>query len=138
MVDFRFVRRSAWKYARTRLRWFFIGILLGPLGWIITLLLPEEGARCCECGGVIASGVKKCKHCGSDLYGGSRLSQPASQIIIQKTKTPRSPLQIQSPQPMLKIDPEIVNCPYCSCPFELTPAILKSKICPMCEKGFEL
>lgn len=41
-----------------------LGLLLGPIGFIIALLLPEQGPKCPECQGVIPYGVKRCKHCG--------------------------------------------------------------------------
>ena len=42
----------------------FFGLLLGPIGWIITLLFPEAGAKCPECKGVVPTGARRCKHCG--------------------------------------------------------------------------
>ena len=46
---------------------FFFGLLLGPLGWIITLLLSDDRPRCPECLGVVNDYAKKCKNCGADL-----------------------------------------------------------------------
>jgi hypothetical protein len=46
---------------------FFLGFFLGPIGWVITLLLPETGVRCPSCKGVVVQGATKCRHCGSDL-----------------------------------------------------------------------
>jgi len=43
------------------------GLLLGPIGWIITALLPESGAKCPECLGVVPAAAKRCKHCGAGL-----------------------------------------------------------------------
>jgi hypothetical protein len=42
---------------------FWLGYLLGPLGWIIVLLLPPGGRHCPECGGY-APGRVLCMHCG--------------------------------------------------------------------------
>lgn len=46
---------------------FWLGFLLGPLGWIIAILLPQDGERCPACGGVIVHGARKCCHCGEFL-----------------------------------------------------------------------
>ena len=43
---------------------FLLGLLLGPIGWIITLLVPEGGAKCPECLGSVPVGARRCKHCG--------------------------------------------------------------------------
>lgn len=44
------------------------GLLFGPLGWIIILLLPEHHARKCpHCLAGIPKKAAKCRHCGSDL-----------------------------------------------------------------------
>ena len=40
------------------------GILLGPLGWIIVLLLPSSGNKCPECLGTVPAGARRCQHCG--------------------------------------------------------------------------
>jgi hypothetical protein len=44
-----------------------LGVLLGPIGWLITFLSKDHRPKCRECGGVIVEGAKKCLHCGSDL-----------------------------------------------------------------------
>ena len=41
--------------------------LLGPIGWIIVALLPEEGRRCPECRGVVPPEARRCKHCGVEF-----------------------------------------------------------------------
>lgn len=51
---------------------FLLGFLLGPLGWIIVLLLPHQDAdqatyQCPECTGRVPTIARKCMHCGSDL-----------------------------------------------------------------------
>jgi len=40
------------------------GALLGPVGWIIAALLPEDGKRCVECQGVVPVIARRCRHCG--------------------------------------------------------------------------
>ena len=46
---------------------FFLGLLLGPLGWIITALLADDRPRCPECLGVVNEYANKCQNCGADL-----------------------------------------------------------------------
>lgn len=48
---------------------YLLGLLAGPLGWILILLGPDERPECPQCLGVIPFGAKKCMHCGSDIQG---------------------------------------------------------------------
>ena len=72
------------------------GFVLGPLGWIIFLLLPAEVApfyACPECGGETVPGARRCKHCG----------QPVERVQSK----PYSP-----PPPMPQEEP-VFQCPHC-------------------------
>jgi ribosomal protein L40E len=45
-----------------------LGALLGFIGWILILILPEGGdLKCPDCFGRVPFGARKCKHCGSDI-----------------------------------------------------------------------
>jgi hypothetical protein len=44
-----------------------LGLLLGPVGWLIVGLLPYRGPKCPECLAPIDPAARKCRHCGSDL-----------------------------------------------------------------------
>jgi hypothetical protein len=46
---------------------FVWSLLLGPIGWLIVLLMKDLREKCPQCGGVIVPGAKKCKNCGSTL-----------------------------------------------------------------------
>ena len=45
----------------------FYGLILGPLGWVIMILLPNAGQKCPHCGGMAKKGAMVCCHCGRDL-----------------------------------------------------------------------
>lgn len=44
-----------------------ISVLLGPIGWVIVLLMPNNFPKCHACKGDVIAGATKCKNCGSDL-----------------------------------------------------------------------
>ena len=48
---------------------FMLGILLGPLGWILACSVSDIRPKCRSCLGVINDGAKICVNCGSDLKG---------------------------------------------------------------------
>jgi hypothetical protein len=61
------------------------GLLLGPLGWVVVLLLPSRGPRCSECGGVLPSSkVAKCMHCGSDVVCAPAVARKERSAIISR------------------------------------------------------
>ncbi len=47
----------------------FLGLLLGPIGWVISLLLParKPKPKCPACGKPVETGDKHCRHCGAAL-----------------------------------------------------------------------
>jgi len=75
--------------------WFGLGVLLGPIGLIIVLIIPKNESKvkktaitsgrmkeCPYCGELVAVGAIKCNHCTSDLRGQnnrmSRVNQSGS------------------------------------------------------------
>lgn len=46
---------------------FVLGLLIGPLGWLLVAVGPSMGRKCPECKGDVPMGATKCKHCGSEL-----------------------------------------------------------------------
>lgn len=44
-----------------------LGLLLGPLGWLIVLCFTDRREKCPQCLGAVADGARKCMHCGSAL-----------------------------------------------------------------------
>ena len=46
-----------------------LGLLLGPIGWVISLILPARmpQPKCRACGKSVDVGDKHCRHCGASL-----------------------------------------------------------------------
>lgn len=44
-----------------------IGFLLGPLGWLLIAVSPNEHPTCPHCMGNIVAGAKRCKNCGEAI-----------------------------------------------------------------------
>jgi hypothetical protein len=74
---------------------FWLGLLLGPFGWLLTLLLPSDGragasasgtGRCPTCGGGLIGRYSKCPHCASDVFwvGGVPTGTPEEAADEQK------------------------------------------------------
>ena len=65
---------------RSQVRWFFLGFLLGPLGFVLLLFIPKTQAKkdeeafdrgelrkCPSCAELVKSETVKCRHCGDPL-----------------------------------------------------------------------
>src|SRR6266853_1060083 len=50
--------------------------LLGPVGWIIAALLPQQGPKCPQCLGIVPHGARKCLHCGSEIQSSMPIECP--------------------------------------------------------------
>ena len=46
---------------------FILGILIGPIGWLLVGLGPSYGPKCPMCKGQVPKDALKCMHCGSVL-----------------------------------------------------------------------
>ena len=57
------------KYKNAVVRDTLLGLALGPIGWLISLLLPKTVAkpRCCACAKPVEAGDAHCRHCGAKL-----------------------------------------------------------------------
>ena len=54
-----------------------LGLLLGPIGWLIVLCIPDKRKKCFECGGAVVAGARRCRHCGSSIVQVSQIRCPA-------------------------------------------------------------
>ena len=77
---------------------FWFGLCLGPIGWIITALLPESGPKCPHCLGVVPVGATRCKHCAAEIEKVQPESQPTDRVWYiargEKVEGPFTPVQI--------------------------------------------
>ena len=46
-----------------------LGLLVGPIGWLLLVLAPDARRKCPMCLGPVPEAARKCRHCGSDLAG---------------------------------------------------------------------
>lgn len=59
-----------WAIGKTKGRSSFglvLGLLVGPIGWLIVMLLPAEGRKCPFCLSTVPEGAVICRHCRCDL-----------------------------------------------------------------------
>lgn len=63
---------------------FLLGILLGPIGWIVVLLLGGSRHKCPKCQGSLPSeSVTRCMHCGAALLSRGPKAAKAEKIRQQ-------------------------------------------------------
>lgn len=89
-----------------------IGLVLGPLGWLIMLCAKDKRERCAECGGVIIHGARKCCHCGSEIVHFYNIKCPA---CGERGKVREAQLAEQ------------IECPACKRVFSVRAAIFYTK-----------
>jgi hypothetical protein len=44
-----------------------LGMLLGPLGWVLVLAVNDKRRKCPSCRGAVPGDAMKCRHCGDPL-----------------------------------------------------------------------
>ena len=47
--------------------WLVVGLLLGPVGFLLALANPRGGKECPECAKMVRKGAIACKNCGVDF-----------------------------------------------------------------------
>ena len=83
-----------------------LGLLLGPLGWLVVLLLKDPRARCPLCQGALPSaGVARCRHCGGDLRPRPVVPVGSARDPVEAWEEAES-LKPENLRPLRKRDPE--------------------------------
>lgn len=86
---------------------FLLGVLLGPIGWIVILCADGSAHKCPYCQGNLPSATaKRCMHCGSALKGTGMKAQKAEKIRQQLAAV--DPLEAWEAQQRLKEGPPAV------------------------------
>ncbi len=63
------------------LRGAIVGFLLGPVGWLLIAISPNDNPTCPYCKGTIVSGARKCKNCGTRI---PRCSECKKQLGVKR------------------------------------------------------
>lgn len=61
---------------------FLLGFLLGPIGWLVILLLERHGRKCPECLGIVPEAAIRCRHCGIVLPDAPVAKNPFRRRVI--------------------------------------------------------
>lgn len=56
---------------------FWLGLLLGPVGWLLVFALADLRPKCLRCKGALGRGALRCMHCGYDLVQVDKLRSSA-------------------------------------------------------------
>lgn len=67
----------------------FLGIMLGPLGWLVIIAAGDDRPKCRECGAVLSPGARRCMTCG----------QPTAPVA-QTSPLPAARPAFQPPAPL--------------------------------------
>jgi hypothetical protein len=73
------------KYKNAVVRDTVLGLALGPIGWLISLLLPKRAKNasgppyCGSCGKSVIAGDKYCRHCGALIAAASPVNSSQGQ-----------------------------------------------------------
>lgn len=63
-----------------------VSVLLGPIGWIIALLLAANGRTCPQCAEVVKEAALVCKHCGFKLNAAPLRQIEAAPVQVRRTQ----------------------------------------------------
>ena len=81
-----------------------LGMLLGPIGWIITLCLPNLCFQCPHCKGSLPDeSVTRCRHCGAELK--------AAKISMEEYKEREEKIMQAQIQPQIQAQAKELGLP---------------------------
>jgi hypothetical protein len=91
------------------------GVFLGPIGWLLIAVGPDQRPKCAHCRGAMQPGATRCCHCGG--------------------VAPPPTICIGAPPPPPKL--RKVQCPACSAENLVTPEEFRQGLrCNHCAAGF--
>lgn len=98
----------------------WMGVLLGPIGWLFVLIGPDHRRKCRDCGGALNPGASKCCHCGTDLTAGA--GHGPGRIVVRRrhARAVFRPPAGATPCPLCRglmatntLSPGVNRCPVC-------------------------
>ena len=78
-----------------------LGVLAGPIGWLLVYFGPDDRPKCRECKGVIDIAARRCPHCGIDFNAPRQRSTPPPELAAASSVDPprRRPHRPHRPTP---------------------------------------
>ena len=106
---------------------FFLGLLLGPIGWIIVLMMDDPTMKPCPtCKGKCPGDATRCQHCGVEFFSYTAY-RPSLDALSRRSREAKAMLA----------EPIKTTCPHCDQPLEIPESLVDKKmICPACQKEF--
>ena len=103
------------------------GLAIGPIGWLLTLCLPDINRKCPACFGSVPDEATRCRHCGQPI-------EPA----IYEVPAPESKRFIDVHAPVGAYEPSQVEvcCPACSKAYLVPDCAMDQGIKCECGVGF--
>ncbi len=99
-----------------------LGLLIGPIGWLLVAVGKDRRPKCPECGGVIVPGARRCKNCGASLVAEPTARRAQPHITFRKKSA----------------SAETVACPHCVQPILKSSLVVGHNTCPSCAQVFDV
>lgn len=107
-----------------------LSFFLGPIGLVITALLPDARYKCPLCKTCVPEGASRCRHCGQEMVP-EKVGIPQPQAAtVRTTQAMPMGIRIQSS----KADRLAVRCPKCAAEMSLPLICENDKVyCSGCQ-----